>query len=660
LIHRLRPITLRRLKTSLAFKLALLAVLLSVPIFSVAATQYGLAADQIELANRERRGVAFLCDGSRLLQAIADVRLTPRPTARTPAAAGIPAEDRRAVAGRLAAFARTASGLADFGVGPDLTARASAAWRRVVAAPGAARLEAAGAAVLKAQSFVADASRLSYEPHLIEANLGDALSTESGIILQRLSAASTTAEVGASPAGVSVRDRIAIATYVGSADAAALSLAVDRAAAAEAGGPPDARLYAAWDALERSRTALRGPLQLVVAGERRAAVAPRELAARKRSLTSASARLVDLLERRIITLFDARAAEARRMQLLVILGSLLAALLSGGMVGLIGRVVVRRDRRELLAAQQQSRTLGAELAQQRAEKALLLTQAQFSAIFERSNMGIALLDPSGNTIEGNARLAELLDGAQVVPPHDPAFAELVKGTTATYHCERSLERDGARRWLEMTVSVVSVPKPAAVTAIAMVRDITDRKAIDERMRYAAMHDELTSLANRSEFVACLERELAASASRSTVFAVLFIDLDDFKLVNDTLGHHAGDQVLLVTARRIAAASRDVDLVARFHGDEFAVLLRELSGELAGEAAAERIRSELITPMSIEGKLVVVSSSIGVVLGNGSHASAEQVLRDADAAMYRTKSLGRSNELRPRHAGRLTSVSSIAS
>ncbi|MDQ2858696.1 MAG: PAS domain S-box protein, partial [Candidatus Eremiobacteraeota bacterium] len=483
----MRPVLLRRLKTSLAFKLALLAVLLSVPIFSVAASQYGVAADQIALVNGERRGVAFLYDGSRSLQAIAATRLTPRLFARDRAKmrAGIPAQDRRAVRDGLAAFARTGADLSDMGIGPELSALPSSAWREFEAAPNPRHLEAAGLAILKAQGLVADASRLSYEPHVIEANLGDALSTENAVILQRLSAASATAEVGASPTGVSVRDRIAIATYVGSADAAAVSLAVDRAGAVEAGGALDPPLEAAWNELERSRTALRAPLQLVVAGDRSPAVTPTELAARKRTLVSASARFVVLLERRLNVLFDARAATARRMQLLVILGSLVAALLSGGMVALIGRVVVRRDRRELLAAQQQSRTFGAELAQQRAEKALLLTQAQFTAIFERSNMGIALLDASGGTIEGNARLAELLGGAQVIPPHDAAFAELVKGTTATYHCERALERDDARRWLEMTVSLVSVPKPAPVTAIAMVRDITDRKAMDERMRYAA-------------------------------------------------------------------------------------------------------------------------------------------------------------------------------
>jgi diguanylate cyclase (GGDEF)-like protein len=178
-----------------------------------------------------------------------------------------------------------------------------------------------------------------------------------------------------------------------------------------------------------------------------------------------------------------------------------------------------------------------------------------------------------------------------------------------------------------------------VAAIAMLQDVTERRASDATLRYAATHDALTALPNRAEFIRCLNDVLAGEAGATGRYAVLFIDLDGFKAVNDRLGHLAGDRVIEIAAQRIRKASRTSDFVARFHGDEFGLLLVNIDGERAAHAVADRIQEGLRAPIEVDGGASSVSPSIGIVLGHPRYARAEDILRDADAAMYRAKSLG---------------------
>jgi diguanylate cyclase (GGDEF)-like protein len=167
----------------------------------------------------------------------------------------------------------------------------------------------------------------------------------------------------------------------------------------------------------------------------------------------------------------------------------------------------------------------------------------------------------------------------------------------------------------------------------------ERQEAEETVRHAAMHDPLTGLANRSLFLDRLEHALAKARRQEGSVAVLYLDLDQFKLVNDSLGHAAGDELLAEVAPRIQHVLRPADTVARFGGDEFAVLVEDVSHERIPIMVATRIAEALAQPFVLRGREQFVSASIGISIGAGTE-SAETLLRDADAALYRAKENGR--------------------
>jgi diguanylate cyclase (GGDEF)-like protein/PAS domain S-box-containing protein len=167
-------------------------------------------------------------------------------------------------------------------------------------------------------------------------------------------------------------------------------------------------------------------------------------------------------------------------------------------------------------------------------------------------------------------------------------------------------------------------------------DITDRKRAEEELAYRAFHDALTGLPNRALFLDRLERALNLARRSGEVVAVLFLDLDRFKLVNDSLGHDAGDQFLVTVAQRLARNVRDGDTVARFGGDEFTVLLERITGVDEATAVAERLIAALDAPFVVAGREVTASTSIGIALATEPGVTAMDLLREADAALYRAK------------------------
>jgi diguanylate cyclase (GGDEF)-like protein/PAS domain S-box-containing protein len=200
--------------------------------------------------------------------------------------------------------------------------------------------------------------------------------------------------------------------------------------------------------------------------------------------------------------------------------------------------------------------------------------------------------------------------------------------------------DGTERYVHSQVEVIFDTEGRPLRALGTLHDITDRKRLEDRLSYQAFHDALTGLPNRALFTDRLEHALARTQRQFGGLAVLFLDLDHFKLVNDTLGHEAGDQLLIAVAERIRACVRPSDTVARLGGDEFTILLEDLEGPYEAEQIAERITQLLGEPFAVIGHDLFVTTSIGIVLQGQSHTSPEDMLRDADVALYRAKDAGR--------------------
>ncbi|MBK5289246.1 MAG: EAL domain-containing protein [Acidimicrobiia bacterium] len=201
-------------------------------------------------------------------------------------------------------------------------------------------------------------------------------------------------------------------------------------------------------------------------------------------------------------------------------------------------------------------------------------------------------------------------------------------------------RDGSLRWVEERGHVLldDVGRPKWIDGAMF--DLTERKQLEHRLEYDAAHDPLTGLPNRTLLLRHLEWVIARGLVDSTMTATLFIDLDRFKLVNDALGHGAGDELLIHFSRRLSSVMRATDLAARTGGDEFVVVCSDLESEDEAREIADRIGELLQNPFTIKGRNVFVSASIGIAIADPCDPSADDMLRNADAAAYRAKELGR--------------------
>lgn len=201
---------------------------------------------------------------------------------------------------------------------------------------------------------------------------------------------------------------------------------------------------------------------------------------------------------------------------------------------------------------------------------------------------------------------------------------------------RMLHRDGQYRWMLCRSIAVWDESGRATRMVGSQTDITDRKRAEERLAYGALHDALTGLPNRTLFMDRLSLALKRSRREKHLFAVLFLDLDRFKTINDSLGHAAGDELLIAVARRLESVLRPGDTVARLGGDEFAVILDHLDAPEDAEWVAERIQQALRAPLTISGRTVYTTASIGLVLSSQEYGHPEEIARDADTAMYQAK------------------------
>jgi diguanylate cyclase (GGDEF)-like protein/PAS domain S-box-containing protein len=201
-------------------------------------------------------------------------------------------------------------------------------------------------------------------------------------------------------------------------------------------------------------------------------------------------------------------------------------------------------------------------------------------------------------------------------------------------------RDGTLRQFE--VLHTNLLEDEAVRGIVLnSRDVSERKAFEEQLAHQAFHDPVTNLANRALFAERVRHAVARNRREHNGIAVIFLDLDDFKTINDSLGHAAGDEVLREVAKRLATSIRSSDTAARFGGDEFAVLLEDVVSAQEAADTAERILETLLEPLRLDQKELVVRSSLGISVVEGeSAADADELIRNADAAMYIAKRDGK--------------------
>ncbi len=217
---------------------------------------------------------------------------------------------------------------------------------------------------------------------------------------------------------------------------------------------------------------------------------------------------------------------------------------------------------------------------------------------------------------------------------------------ASFHIATALERKQAQDRLQQANSELEQRVLARTEEIelanAELRDnIVVRERIEHQLKHEALHDALTGLPNRASMLSRLTLALHRyREDRSRIFAVLFLDLDRFKVVNDSVGHLVGDELLIEAGRRISACMRAPDSVARLGGDEFTILLEDINGAEDASHVAMRVLASLVDPIRIGDKEIYTSASIGIALADPRYTSAEELLRDADVAMYRAKSRGR--------------------
>ena len=289
------------------------------------------------------------------------------------------------------------------------------------------------------------------------------------------------------------------------------------------------------------------------------------------------------------------------------------------------------------------------------EAALKRERAFFQQLFRNSPAGIVILDNQDRVVDANSSFVDLfqfevseLAGqplSDLIVPDDlkqeaTELTDLVlEHQTVDRESER-LRKDGTK----VDVAILGYPIELAerkIGAYGIYSDITERKSFERKLFHEAFHDSLTGLPNRTLLTERLERSVRrAKRRRDYQFALLFIDLDRFKVINDSLGHAAGDELLIEMARRLENCLRPGDTVARLGGDEFNIILEDIQEVADATRIADRILNSLSRPFSVADQEVVSSGSIGIAFSFSGYDSGEDLMRDADIAMYRAKSRGK--------------------
>ena len=290
----------------------------------------------------------------------------------------------------------------------------------------------------------------------------------------------------------------------------------------------------------------------------------------------------------------------------------------------------------------------------RSESALAEAEERFRSAFEQAPIGMGLATTDGVILRVNRAYADIVGRspeelagmtvAELTHPQDwesnaAQLHALVAGEIDRYHVEkRYFHVDGRTVWVTVSATCVRDRTGTPLYVIGQIDDITERRELRERLAHAAVHDLLTGLPNRVLFMDRLELALNRAQREHRLAAIMFLDLDRFKLVNDSLGHEMGDQLLSQVAQRLGGALRAVDTLARFGGDEFTVLC-EVEDRAEAVEIARRLVTAMEKPLTVSGIEMFVSVSVGIALSTEGTESGTEMLRNADVAMYRAKELG---------------------
>ena len=274
---------------------------------------------------------------------------------------------------------------------------------------------------------------------------------------------------------------------------------------------------------------------------------------------------------------------------------------------------------------------------QNASDVIVVVQRDTTVAYHTPSAERMLGTGDGDGLRGT-RLAEL-----VHPDERERFASFIAAMSVSDgHGDPAAFRLATRGggWVDVEVVTSNLLDDPSVGGLVLTaRDVSERKVLESQLVHQAFHDALTGLANRKLFVDRVTHALQRRLRNEAAVSVLFCDLDDFKVVNDTLGHAPGDQVLSVVGRRLAQALRAGDTAARLGGDEFAVLLED-SGVDAAKDIAERVLTEIRRPIDVDGEEIRIDASIGIATQRAGHLTADELLRDADLAMYLAKGAGK--------------------
>jgi diguanylate cyclase (GGDEF)-like protein/PAS domain S-box-containing protein len=298
----------------------------------------------------------------------------------------------------------------------------------------------------------------------------------------------------------------------------------------------------------------------------------------------------------------------------------------------------------------------------------------YAALAQNSSDAVIVIDADGRMLNDAPNLAAMLGrpdlatkgvlAADLLRPADPARAhETLERWRATSGVVEEAElqathADGSPRWFGVRATNLTAD-PVVGGVVVNLRDITDRRRTERQLNFNTLHDPITGLANRALFHDRLEHALQRTARTAANVAVIYLDLDDFKLLNDSEGHEAGDELLCEVAARLVSTVRTADTVARVGGDEFAILsIEDPHAEVTIEAIADRVLRALSAPFILEGRSIVLSASIGIALGDG-RGNASSMMRDVDVAMYRAKTTGKAKWVRYEPAMRAAALKKLA-